>query len=396
MPFVARPEKEVEQSTLACLQALRSAKSIPGKEIMQLLKEHAGACEEYKNTLAPAWNRLHELAANLRSDLRGSGFKDQSSTESGTSGIFGDILSTLGVTMDADQIPDTGRGLSADVAEQDLSKALEHLEIQPARALKDVRRVETEAQEMLRVLDRLCACWPELQISVNLAYKAKAPLRTKDLSQALKQSLQFRGKVPSIMHSIDASCDLLEDATDQVRQCEEERLRFKAMTKDILDGQSKALAARTVAVLWLKQLGKTGSSSARSEHPTRFGIEQASEALERNLEAAKDMESRLVRGAGCVMKTEANHQVVQRAVARLSVLRRRVLAAAEAVTAARADLTAANRSSQAALTEAAATALEQLMAAFDEAAAHVDAGGGKEVLQIQKCETQENRLPVDT
>eukprot|EP00930_Biecheleria_cincta_P007003 TRINITY_DN10813_c0_g2_i1.p1 TRINITY_DN10813_c0_g2~~TRINITY_DN10813_c0_g2_i1.p1 ORF type:complete len:405 (+),score=99.41 TRINITY_DN10813_c0_g2_i1:108-1217(+) len=352
---------------------MRTAKSIPGRELLRLLEEHAMACEKYVKTLQPAWERMRILAANLRSDLRGAGFKNQNTS---TSGIFGDILSTLGVTMDTDQTPDIGQGLCSDLAEQDLSKALEHFELQPARALKDFQRVETEVKDMLRVLHRLRAGWPDLISSVQHALSSRGQLKTKDLSQALKQSLQFRGKLPNIMHSAEALCDLLEDATDQVRHCEEERLRFKAMTKEILDGQSKALAARTVAVLWLRQLEKTGSSTSKSE-PTRFDIEQASEALERNLEAAKDMEERLVNGISFVMRTEANHTVVQRVAKKLSTLRSRIRAATEAVTAGRVDLTAANRCSQASLTEAAAKALVELMAAFDAAAAHVDAGGGR-------------------
>ncbi|CAE7653792.1 unnamed protein product [Symbiodinium necroappetens] len=138
------------------------------------------------------------------------------------------------------------------------------------------------------------------------------------------------------------------------------------------DGE--ALAARVSAVLWLRRCGRSGTPKPDQ---SRFDIEQASEALERNLEAAKDMESRLVKGAGTVMKREACHQVVQRTVARLSVLRGKVLTAAETVSAARADLAGARRSSQLALTEAAATALEQLMLALDEATSHVDAGGGQ-------------------
>ena len=59
------------------------------------------------------------------------------------------------------------------------------------------------------------------------------------------------------------------------------------------------------------------------------------------------------------------------------MLRGKVLLAAEGVAAARADLAGARRGGQAALTEAAAKALEQLIAAFDEAASHVDAGGGR-------------------
>jgi len=122
---------------------------------------------------------------------------------------------------------------------------------------------------------------------------------------------------------------------------------------------------------------------ARPEQ-TRFDIEQASEVLERNLEAAKDMENRLVKGAGTVMKREACHQVVQRTVARLSALRGKVLSAAEAVSIARADLAGARRSGQAALTEAAAKALEQLIAALDEAACHIDAGGRRGALRTDQ------------
>lgn len=206
------------------------------------------------------------------------------------------------------------------------------------------------------------------------AFESGSHIRTKDLAQALKQVLQFRRQLSAAVPSIEALCDSLEDATEQVRQREEERLRFKAMTRDVLDGQNKALAARVSAVLWLRRCGRSGPPKPDQ---SRFDIEQASEALERNLEAAKDMESRLVKGAGTVMKREACHQVVQRTVARLSVLRGKVLTAAETVSAARADLAGARRSSQLALTEAAATALEQLMLALDEATSHVDAGGGQ-------------------
>eukprot|EP00913_Durusdinium_trenchii_P016171 g15197.t1 len=226
------------------------------------------------------------------------------------------------------------------------------------------RRLDGELKEMVKVLEQLRAAWPELRTSVEGAFEAQKHLRTKDLAQALKQVLQFRRHVAAAIPSIEALCEWLEDATEQ------ERLRFKAMTREVLDGQSKVLAARVAAVLWLK---RSRGSSIRPEQ-TRFDIEQASEALERNLE---DMENRLVKGAGTVMKREACHQVVQRTVARLSVLRGKVLSAAEAVAAARADLAGARRGGQAALTEAAARALEQLMAAFDESASHVDAGGGR-------------------
>lgn len=385
-PHEARSEKEIENSTRALLEALRgSAKSLPGDEILRLIDEHASACETYTSTLEPARKKMHALVVNLQSNLRVSGIKSQNPTDTGSSGIFGDLLSTFG--LDAGHAPDhceaslTGPAISlfSEVSEQatDLGKALEHLEHQPARALKYAQRVEAEVKETLRVVKRLQAFWPDLRSSVQRAFSAKTQLKTGDLSTALKQVLQCGEKYSTLMRSLDALCDLLEDATDQVRRREEERLRFKTMTRDILDGQSKALAARTVAVLWLRQLGKASSSNVRPAQLTRFDIEQASEALERNLEAAKDMDSRLVRGAGCVLKTETNHQVVQRAVAKLSALRSRVHAAAEAVAAARLDLAGANKCSQLAFAEAAAAALEQLMASFDEAAAHVDAGGGQ-------------------
>lgn len=382
---VARSETEINQSTEAMLQALRAAKSIPCDELLRLIDEHASDSEKYYSTLEPAWSKVRTLTANLRSDLRVSGIRSQAPTDAGSSGIFGDILSTFG--LDAGPTPDhceaslTGPAMSlfSESSEQatDLGKALEHLEHQPARALKDARRVEAEVKEMLRVLERVKPCWADFRSSVERAYKGRTQLKTGDISKALKQILQLRERYPSIIRSIDDLCDLLEDATDQVRRREEERLRFKTMTRDILDGQSSSLAARTVAVLWLRQLGKAGSSNARPTHLTRFDMEQASEALERNLEAAKDMDSRLVRGAGSVLKRETNHQVVQRAVAKLSALRSRVQAAAEAVAAARLDLASANKCNQLAVTEAAAAALQQLMAAFDEAASHVDAGGGR-------------------
>ena len=242
---------------------------------------------------------------------------------------------------------------------------------------------------MVRLLERLRATWPELRASVEGAFESKQHLRTKDVAQALKQVLQFRRQITAALPSIEALCDLLEDAIEQVRQKEEERLRFKAMTREILDGQSKLLAARVAAVLWLKR----GRGASMRPEQSRFDLEQASEALERNLEAAKDMESRLVKGAGLVMKREACHQVVQRTVARLSVLRGKVLSAAEAVAAARADLAGARRGGQAAMTEAAARALEQLIVAFDEASSHVDAGGGRAA--AVRLEQQANDLPPE-
>ncbi|CAJ1337423.1 unnamed protein product [Effrenium voratum] len=376
-----RTEKEIENSTLAMLQAFRTARSVPGKELLRLIDEHAYSCEEYAQVLPQAWGRVSKLTAALRADLRGSGFKEHVPVDAGTSGIFSEFLSSLGVATDS--VPTAPQAvLSTPAVTQtsepvekaaELAAVLDHLEQGPAKALQEGRRLEAELKEMVKLLERLRAIWPELRTSVEGAFEKGTHLRTKDIAQALKQVLQFRRQLCAATPSIEALCDLLEDATEQVRQREEERLRFKAMTREVLDGQSKALAARVAAVLWLKR-GK--ASSARPEQ-TRFDIEQASEALERNLEAAKDMESRLVKGAGTVMKREACHQVVQRTVARLSVLRGKVLSAAEAVSAARADLAGARRSGQAALTEAAAIALEQLIAAFDEAASHVDAGGGR-------------------
>ncbi|CAK9035918.1 unnamed protein product [Durusdinium trenchii] len=373
-----RSEKEVENSTLAMLQAFRTARSVPGKELLRLIDEHSLACEEYGQVLPEVCSRVSKLTATLRADLRGSGFKEQVPMDTGTSGVFSEFLSSLGVaTPDAVQTsaPQAVFAAPTEPAENAayLGTLLDDLEHGPAKALQAGRRLDGELKEMVKVLEQLRAAWPELRTSVEGAFEAQKHLRTKDLAQALKQVLQFRRHVAAAIPSIEALCEWLEDATEQVRQKEEERLRFKAMTREVLDGQSKVLAARVAAVLWLK---RSRGSSIRPEQ-TRFDIEQASEALERNLEAAKDMENRLVKGAGTVMKREACHQVVQRTVARLSVLRGKVLSAAEAVAAARADLAGARRGGQAALTEAAARALEQLMAAFDEAASHVDAGGGR-------------------
>ncbi|CAK9035919.1 unnamed protein product [Durusdinium trenchii] len=424
-----RSEKEVENSTLAMLQAFRTARSVPGKELLRLIDEHSLACEEYGQVLPEVCSRVSKLTATLRADLRGSGFKEQVPMDTGTSGVFSEFLSSLGVaTPDAVQTsaPQAVFAAPTEPAENAayLGTLLDDLEHGPAKALQEPstkgptvgpiacfttvrsessklpgfllvgrpfgpfshctgcnfrllreagRRLDGELKEMVKVLEQLRAAWPELRTSVEGAFEAQKHLRTKDLAQALKQVLQFRRHVAAAIPSIEALCEWLEDATEQVRQKEEERLRFKAMTREVLDGQSKVLAARVAAVLWLK---RSRGSSIRPEQ-TRFDIEQASEALERNLEAAKDMENRLVKGAGTVMKREACHQVVQRTVARLSVLRGKVLSAAEAVAAARADLAGARRGGQAALTEAAARALEQLMAAFDEAASHVDAGGGR-------------------
>lgn len=379
-PMVRRPEKEVENSTLAMLQALRTAKSVPGKELLRLIDEHSLSCEEYAEILPQAWSRVNKLTEALRTDLRGSGFKELPADAATQSGIFSEFLSSLGVATDLVQTQTQTTVLPSvtplEPSEQavELGVVLDHLEQGPAKALQAGRRLESELKEMVKLLQRLRASWPELRASVEGAFESGSHIRTKDLAQALKQVLQFRRQLSAAVPSIEALCDSLEDATEQVRQREEERLRFKAMTRDVLDGQNKALAARVSAVLWLRRCGRSGPPKPDQ---SRFDIEQASEALERNLEAAKDMESRLVKGAGTVMKREACHQVVQRTVARLSVLRGKVLTAAETVSAARADLAGARRSSQLALTEAAATALEQLMLALDEATSHVDAGGGQ-------------------
>jgi len=376
-----RSEQEIENSTLAMLQAFRTAKSVPGKELLRLIDEHSLACEEYGQMLPQACSRVSTLTATLRGDLRGSGFREQVPMDAGTSGVFSDFLSSLGVATDTMQASAPQAGFSPLVAPTEpvenaaaLGALVEELEQGPAKALQAGRRLEGELKEMLNLLVKLQASWPELRTSVEGAFESQKHLRTKDLAQALKQVLQFRRQLRAAAPSIEALCDLLEDATEQVRQREEERLRFKAMTREVLDGQGKALSARVSAVLWLKRSGRAGL--ARPEQ-TRFDIEQASEALERNLEAAKDMESRLVKGAGTVMREEACHQVVQRTVARLSALRRKVLSAAETVSAARADLAGARRGGQAALTEAAARALEELVAALDEAASQIDAGGGQ-------------------
>mmetsp|Transcript_45038 Transcript_45038/g.105067 ORF Transcript_45038/g.105067 Transcript_45038/m.105067 type:complete len:470 (-) Transcript_45038:128-1537(-) len=389
--LVKRTEKEIENSTLAMLQALRTAKSVPGKELLRLIDEHALSCEEYAEILPQAWNRVHKLTDTLRTDLRGSGFKEQTSDASAPLGIFSEFLSSLGVTTDSVQTstpqapapsPSSTLLEPADQAVE-LGTLLDHLEQGPARILQAGRRLESELKEMVKLLQKLRASWPELRASVESAFESGTHIRTKDLAQALKQVLQFRRQLSSAVPSIEALCDSLEDATEQVRKREEERLRFKAMTREVLDGQSKALGARVAAVLWLKRCGRSSPGASSKPDQTRFDIEQASEALERNLEAARDMENRLVKGAGTVMKREACHQVVQRTVARLSVLRGKVLAAAEAVSAARADLAGARRSTQLALTEAAASSLEQLMLALDEATSHVDAGGGQHATSRQ-------------
>eukprot|EP00441_Pelagodinium_beii_P012077 CAMPEP_0197693144 /NCGR_PEP_ID=MMETSP1338-20131121/112083_1 /TAXON_ID=43686 ORGANISM="Pelagodinium beii, Strain RCC1491" /NCGR_SAMPLE_ID=MMETSP1338 /ASSEMBLY_ACC=CAM_ASM_000754 /LENGTH=402 /DNA_ID=CAMNT_0043275859 /DNA_START=12 /DNA_END=1216 /DNA_ORIENTATION=- len=386
---VRRSEKEIENSTLAMLQALRTARSVPGKELLRLIDEHSEACQEFAAVLPEAWDRVHKLTSALRIDLRGSGFKELQQGDSSTPGIFSDLLSTLGVTSDVapalasgqvlnerPAVPAASSSSSQDAMEQavELGMSLDHIEQGPAKALQAGRRLEAELKEMMKLLDRLQATWPELRTSVEGAFDSGQHLRTKDLGQALKQVLYFRRQFTGAMPSIDALCETLEDATDQVRQREEERLRFKAMSREVLDGQSKALAARTTAVLWLKRAAKTSSSSSSS---SRFEIEQAAEALERNLEAAKEIELRLVRGAGVVMRREASHQVVQRTVARLSVLRGKVLSAAQAVSAAREDLAGAGTNGEGDHTEAATAALGDLMTVFDEAAAFVETGGGQ-------------------
>eukprot|EP00931_Biecheleriopsis_adriatica_P058519 TRINITY_DN34863_c0_g1_i1.p1 TRINITY_DN34863_c0_g1~~TRINITY_DN34863_c0_g1_i1.p1 ORF type:complete len:436 (+),score=117.00 TRINITY_DN34863_c0_g1_i1:109-1416(+) len=395
LPDCMRADKDVENSTLAMLQALRTAKSVPGKELLRLIDEHQVACEDFAEVLPPACARVSKLTSTLRADLRGSGFKELQPADAGASGIFSELLSSLGVTLDTSQpqghglaeasapltLPAPSASTSRDEGEQasELGQALEHLEQGPAKALQAGRRAEGELKEMLKVLERLRASWPELRASVEGAFQGGTHIRTKELGASLKQVLHFRRQFRSALPSIETLCDLLEDAMEQVREREEERLRFKAMSRELLDGQRKALSARIAAVLWLKQPSRSSSSSssARPEQ-TRFDIEQASEALERNLEAAKDMERRLVKGASSVMRRETNHQVVQRTVARLSVLRGKVVAAAEAVSSARADLAGARKSSQHALTEAAGNALQRLMATIDEAAATaLDAGGGQ-------------------
>ncbi|CAE7544905.1 unnamed protein product [Symbiodinium pilosum] len=355
-PAIRRAEKEVENSTLAMLQALRTAKSVPGKELLRLIEEHSLSCEEYAEILPQAWSRVNKLTEALRTDLRGSGFKELPADAATQSGVFSEFLSSLGVATDLPQnVPTQVVALPSvtplEPADQaiELGVLLDHLEQGPAKALQAGRRLQSELKEMVRLLQRLRASWPELRASVEGAFESGTHIRTKDLTQALKQVLQFRRQLSAAVPSIEALCDSLEDATEQVRQREEERLRFKAMTREVLDGQNKALAARVSAVLWLRRCGRSG---AAKPDQSRFDVEQASEALERNLEAAKDMESRLVKGAGTVMKREACHQVVQRTVARLSVLRGKVLAAAETVKTARADLAGARRSSQLALTEA--------------------------------------------
>ncbi|CAE8711645.1 unnamed protein product, partial [Polarella glacialis] len=72
-------------------------------------------------------------------------------------------------------------------------------------------------------------------------------------------------------------CDSIEDATEQVREQQEERLRFRALSRTALDGQSKALAARTAAVLWLRLPGRSSSSSSRPALQARFHFDEASE-----------------------------------------------------------------------------------------------------------------------
>ncbi|CAK9042376.1 Uncharacterized protein SCF082_LOCUS24391 [Durusdinium trenchii] len=223
-----RSEKEVENSTLAMLQAFRTARSVPGKELLRLIDEHSLACEEYGQVLPEVCSRVSKLTATLRADLRGSGFKEQVPMDTGTSGVFSEFLSSLGVaTPDAVQTsaPQAVFAAPTEPAENAayLGTLLDDLEHGPAKALQAGRRLDGELKEMVKVLEQLRAAWPELRTSVEGAFEAQKHLRTKDLAQALKQVLQFRRHVAAAIPSIEALCEWLEDATEQVRQKEEDR-----------------------------------------------------------------------------------------------------------------------------------------------------------------------------
>ena len=120
------------------LQAFRTARSVPGKELLRLIEEHALACEEYGEILPQVWSRVSKLTATLRADLRGSGFKEQvAGTDTQTSGIFSDFLSSLGVSTDASPGPQAafappGSGEPAENAAS-LGAVLEHLEQGPGQ-----------------------------------------------------------------------------------------------------------------------------------------------------------------------------------------------------------------------------------------------------------------------
>lgn len=377
-----RAEKDFEGSTLNMLNTLRTAKSVNGKELLRVVDEQTSAFEESAKSLDSAYTRVHQLSLTLQADLRAGGMLPPQETESSSSNMFSEFLTTLGVLPEVIQPEVSALGLDSatlslvmaanpEAASQalQLGQTLELLDQGPTNVLQASRRLELEFKELLEQLATFRARWPIVRTSVAEATEARGNLRTKDLIQIFKQALVWRQQLSNSLASTEDVCFCLEDATNQAREKQEERLKFKAMSREILDGQSKALAARTSAVLWLRQPSSSSGTRGYKRHS-----EEASEALERNLEAAQDMEQRLVKSAGEVMKMETSHSAVQKAVARLSVLRSRVLSARDAVSLAREALAGARWGRLESLTEAATTALQHLMNTLDEAAAHVDAG----------------------
>lgn len=320
---------ELEQTTRACLQGLRTARQVACGELLRVVDGNRGACEAAVAPLAARSARLRALLAEVAdaagedveakasgAPARGpagigsgrTGARDQGAEpEAPSQGLFGELLSTFAM------------GLAAEAALPSATIVPEPSDARPRRAVvaQEDARLLAELEDLERRLEKLRACWPCLREAICRAYEASVPLETASLVWTLREVLNWRRSFAKTLDTVDTTCERLWDGLERERERHVERMRWRGLAQGLLSGLEPQTAARAAAALWIR-----GPNNEQ-------GGAEAREALGRGLEAAAVLEQRLRRVGGAVLRAEAEPQIARRAARRLARVRRRLLAASD-------------------------------------------------------------------
>eukprot|EP00929_Paragymnodinium_shiwhaense_P113162 TRINITY_DN81418_c0_g1_i1.p1 TRINITY_DN81418_c0_g1~~TRINITY_DN81418_c0_g1_i1.p1 ORF type:complete len:472 (-),score=95.91 TRINITY_DN81418_c0_g1_i1:120-1535(-) len=322
---------DVDEATYALLEELANAEKLPFKRLLRLVHANQTACEEALERGQKPRTELRELFGVARTELKkdwhesggassssSGGYRAASSPTSADAGLFSDLMVTLGLTQ-----PARAPVLIPTAQEADLDKA--HFIIysrEPVRrSLQDAAQLIHDIEDHERRIQKLRALWPCIEDAVNKAVELGAPLEIATIQWTLKEAMNWRKRAASIDEFADVLAGRLLDAVEVSRLDRKEKLRLRAEKRVLLRGMSKVAAARAAATLWLQ-----GRERGRPD-----AVAEAADTLERNLKVADNLDERLKKCAGMVMRAEPHRTTVRRAVRRLQTFKTDLTAAVDKV-----------------------------------------------------------------
>jgi len=361
----------LERLTRAMLGELKAGRSPPREALLVILDKNQAGCETLADEADVQTSRIGQLVELVC----------QHEEISLTDNVVPSARPSLGNFI--------GWGHSESGYNMDV--ALEVIDEQPKKAMQRARTLLKDLEVLQEQLDeKLRPEWLKVHDSLYNS-KAGEPMQVVGIARNMEDVLRWRHQISAVLSWAGSVCHHLRDALEVCQAKQADREKWRSLTWTLMSGADVHISARMAAVAWLRRVQAESYADRRpldDAATENLVFTFANEVLARNLIVADDLQQRLKKCAGAVMRLVPERGAVHTAVQKLSDVKIEIDTVVHDTTELRVRLVGVRaKDVSATFTEDAEAALRELLSAIDRSKAalvgcpvdiHADSGNEEE------------------